>query len=146
MKFVFVGDGKLFKQSKELSRKLNLDNNILFAGEQHNLIDYYSIFDLFVFPTFWEGMPYVLLEAMACRLPIICSDIPSLKEIIKGDFSAMLINPGSVTDLSNAIEKLYENKILANEISSNAYESVKNYSEYFTIKKIEDIYSELANK
>lgn len=146
MKFVLVGNGKLLENSKNLAKELKVENNILFVGEQLNLIDYYSIFDIFVFPTFWEGMPYVLLESMACRLPIICSDIPSLKEIVKDNYSALLINPHSEEELSNAIVKLYEDKKLKEDISSNAYESVKNYSEYFTIKKIEEIYLEVINK
>jgi glycosyltransferase involved in cell wall biosynthesis len=146
MKFIFVGEGKLWEQSKMLAKELNLGSNILFVGEKRNLTDFYSIFDLFVFPTFWEGMPYVLLEAMACKLPIICSGIPSLMEIVKDNFSALLINPRSEDDLFDAVEKLYNDKNLSNEISSNAYESVKNYSEYFTIKKIEEIYTEVLQK
>lgn len=146
MKFVLVGDGKLLEYSKKFTRELNLGKNLLFVGEQFNLIDYYSVFDVFVFPTFWEGMPYVLLEAMACRLPIICSSIPSLKEIVKENYSALLINPHSETELCDAIVKLYKDKKLMEEISSNAHEAIKNYSEYFTIKKIEEIYLEVMNK
>jgi glycosyltransferase involved in cell wall biosynthesis len=146
MKFILVGNGKLLEQSKILADELNLGDSLLFAGEQRNLLDYYSIFDIFVFPTFWEGMPYVLLEAMACRLPIICSNIPSLKEIIKDNYSALLFNPRSETELCEAIEKLYNDRNLMDEISLNAHEAVKNYSEYFTIKKIEEIYSEVLSK
>lgn len=146
IKFVLIGDGKLWEQSKKLASDLNLQSNILFTGEKRNLTDYYSLFDLFVFPTFWEGMPYVLLEAMACRLPIICSDIPSLKEVVKDNFSAVLFNPHSEKDLANSILKLYNDKNLLKEISSNAYESVKNYSEYFTVKKIEEIYTGVLGK
>lgn len=146
MKFILVGNGKLLEQSKNLAKELNLENNVLFTGEQLNLIDYYSVFDIFVFPTFWEGMPYVLLEAMACRLPVICSDIPSLKEIVKDNFSAVLIDPLSDSGLCEAIIKLHDDKKLMEDISLNAHEAVKNYSEYFTVKKIEEIYSEVAGK
>jgi len=146
IKFIFVGKGKFLENSKMLAEELRLTENILFVGEQINLSDYYSIFDIFVFPTFWEGMPYVLLEAMACRLPIICSDIPSIKEIVKDNYSALLINPHSEVALCDAIIKLYNEKKLMGEISSNAQEAVKSYSEYFTIKRIEEIYSELMKK
>ena len=141
MKFILVGNGKLLEQSKKLAEELNLGSSLIFTGEQLNLLDYYSIFDTFVFPTFWEGMPYVLLEAMACRLPVICSDIPSLKEIVKDNYSALLINPQSESELYDAIIKLFTDRKLMNEISRNAHEAVKNYSEYFTIKKIEEIYT-----
>jgi glycosyltransferase involved in cell wall biosynthesis len=146
MKFVLVGNGKKLDESKKLAESLNLGDNLIFTGEQHNLTDYYSIFDVFVFPTFWEGMPYVLLEAMACRLPIICSDIPSLNEIIENEKSALTINPKSEIALFEKLEKLFNDKKLLNEISSGAYEAVKKYSEYLTIKKIEEVYSEMMNK
>ena len=146
MKFILVGNGKKFDESKKLAKSLNLSDSLIFTGEQHNLLDYYSIFDVFVFPTFWEGMPYVLLEAMACKLPIICSDIPSLNEIIENEKSALTINPKSESELFSKLEKLYLDRNLMNEISSGANEAVKKYSEYLTIKKIEEVYSEVMNK
>src|SRR4030095_2895024 len=91
MRFVFVGGGRYLQQMKDLARNSNLDDFIVFAGEKDNLPDYYSIFDIFVFPTFWEGMPYVLIEAMASRLPIICSDIPNHLEIIIPGHSALTV-------------------------------------------------------
>jgi glycosyltransferase involved in cell wall biosynthesis len=145
MKFILVGNGRKLDESKKLAESLNLGSSLIFTGEQHNLTDYYSIFDIFVFPTFWEGMPYVLLEAMASRLPVICSDIPSLNEIIENGKSALTVNPRSDTDLFELLEKLYIDRSLMNEISSNAHEAVKNYSEYFTIKKIEEVYTEVVN-
>lgn len=143
IKFVLVGDGRLYERSRKLARELNLEGNIHFAGEQINLKDYYSVFDVFAFPTLWEGMPYVLLEAMACRLPIICSDISSLREIVEDNHSALFINPLSETELKDKILKLHNDKELSDRISSNAYEKVKYYSEYFTVKKIEEIYMEV---
>jgi glycosyltransferase involved in cell wall biosynthesis len=145
MKFILVGKGSLLNQSKKLADSLNLGNSLIFTGEQFNLSDYYSIFDVFVFPTFWEGMPYVLLEAMASRLPIICSDIPSLNEVIEDGKSALTINPGSKSDLIEKLVRLYDDRNLMNEISFNAHEAVKNYSEYFTIKKIEELYQEVMS-
>lgn len=143
IKFVLVGEGRLYEQSRKLARELNLEGSIHFAGEQLNLEDYYSVFDVFVFPTLWEGMPYVLLEAMACRLPIVCSDISSLSEIVEDGYSALFINPLSETELKDKILKLYNDRELSDRISSNAYEKVKYYSEYFTVKKIEEIYTEV---
>jgi glycosyltransferase involved in cell wall biosynthesis len=145
MKFILVGNGNKLYESKKLAESLNLGDNLIFTGEKHNLLDYYSIFDVFVFPTFWEGMPYVLLEAMACRLPIICSDIPSLNEIIEKDKSALTINPKSESNLFEKLEKLYNDRSLMSLISSNANEAIKKYSEYFTIKRIEDIYLEVVD-
>lgn len=139
-KFILVGNGKLLDESKRLASELNLNENVIFAGEQKNLTDYYSVFDLFVFPTYWEGMPYVLLEAMAAGLPIICSDIPSLNEVIEKEKSALTINPKSVIELCDAIIKVHESKNLADMLSANALKAVQKYDEGVMVKNIEDIY------
>jgi len=144
MKFVLVGNGKKLEETKKLAENLGIISKILFAGEQKNLVDYYASFDIFVFPTFWEGMPYVLLEAMASGLPVVCSDIPSLNEVIENNKSALTFNPVNVFELSAAIEKLYSNRNLAAELGKNALESVKKYDEEKMIQSISKIYREVA--
>jgi glycosyltransferase involved in cell wall biosynthesis len=146
MKFVLVGNGKKLEESKKLAENLGISSKILFAGEQKNLVDYYASFDIFVFPTFWEGMPYVLLEAMASGLPIICSDIPSLNEVIENNKSALTFNPEKVFELTTAIEKLYNYRALASELGKKALESVKKYDETGMIQSISEIYRRVAGK
>lgn len=62
MKFVLVGDGKLFKQMKNYARDSHLEDVVIFAGEQENLVDFYSMFDVFVFPSLWKGCPMHFLK------------------------------------------------------------------------------------
>lgn len=143
MRFVFVGDGALFFRMKQLVRDSSLEDFIIFAGEQNNLAEYYSIFDLFVFPTLWEGMPYVLLESMASRLPIICSNIPSLLEIIKPNHSALTIKPCDMDDLFQKTSALYQNSELREELAQNAMIESTQYDETEIIPKIESVYEEV---
>lgn len=146
MRFVFVGSGKTLTQMQDLARESNLDEYVIFAGEQYELTKYYSIFDVFVFPTLWEGMPYVLLEAMASRLPIICSRIPNLLEVIKPDHSALVINPHDMDDLFIKISALHQSIELRNEIAQNAMIESTQYDESEIIPKIEQVYREVMQK
>lgn len=143
MRFVFVGGGKYLRQMKDLARNSKLDDYIIFAGEKASLPDYYSTFDIFVFPTLWEGMPYVLLEAMASRLPVICSDIPNLLEIIRPDYSALTINPNDMDDLFRKVSALYRDKELREIIAQNAMIESTQYDESELIPKIQDVYEEV---
>jgi glycosyltransferase involved in cell wall biosynthesis len=143
MKFVFVGDGDELLYAQKLSKHYNIDNNIYFEGERENLLDYYSVFDIFVFPTFWEGMPYVLLEAMASGIPIICSDIPNHREVLDDGNCALLINPKDCDELSGKIMELYQNKDLRNSLSQKALERVKSFNEKIMVNKIENVYKEV---
>ncbi len=145
MRFVFVGSGSYLQQMKNLARDSNIEEYIYFAGEQENLEKYYSIFDIFVFPTLWEGMPYVLLEAMAAKLPIICSRIPNLLEVIKPDYSALVINPTDMDDLFRKVSALYKSKDLRDELAQNAMIESTQYDETEIIPKIEKVYNGVLN-
>lgn len=144
MRFVFVGSGKYMKKLIEFTRTSELDKYIIFAGERENPADYYSVFDLFVFPTFWEGMPYVLLEAMASKLPVICSNLPGLNEIITNNYSALTIDPNDMDELFRKITELYLNKVLSDVIGSNANKEVQKYDELKLVKDYEKVYMEAA--
>lgn len=145
MRFVFVGSGKSSNQMKDLARESKLEEFVVFAGEQCNLSDYYSIFDVFAFPSFWEGMPFVLLEAMASRLPIVCSNIPNLLEVIKPNYSALTINPNDMDDLFQKISVLYQNSALREKISQNAMIESTQYDESEIIPRIQRVYEEVLN-
>ncbi len=143
MRFVLVGSGKYLKRMIEYTRIAELDKYIIFAGERENLPDFYSVFDLFVFPSFWEGMPYVLLEAMASKLPIICSSLPGLNEVITNNYSALTIDPNDMDELFRKITELYLNKDLADSLAINAGIEVQKYDEKKLIKDYEKVYSEV---
>lgn len=145
MRFVFVGSGKHLEQMRDLARDSKLEEYVVFTGEQENLIDYYSIFDIFVFPSLWEGMPYVLLEAMASRLPIICSRLPNLLEVVKSDYSAFTINPRDMDDLFRKISAMYQSKDLREELAQNAMIESTQYDVSETVPKIEQVYEEVLS-
>lgn len=145
MRFVFVGGSELIKQAKQQVMDCNLEEFVIFTGEQSELPPFYSLFDIFVFPTFWEGMPYVLIEAMASRLPIICSKIDSLLEIIKPDHSALTIDPDNMDDLFQQICVLYKNPELRQKLAQNAMIESTQYDETELIPKVEAVYREVIN-
>jgi len=146
MKFVFVGDGEQLFSAQSLAKHYGIQHNLYFEGERENLLDYYSVFDAFVFPTFWEGMPYVLLEAMASHVPVICSDIPCHREILGEEDCALLIDPKDVNELCEKIICLYEDKDLGKSISEKAFERVKIFDEAAMVQKIENVYREVMEK
>ncbi len=146
LRFVLAGSGEQLKSMKEFASDAHLDNYIIFPGEIENTADYYSFFDLFVFPSFWDGMPYVLLEAMASRRSIICSKLANTMEIIKDNYSALTINPHNMDDLFQKILVLYQDKELSEKIAQNAIIESTQYDESEMVKKYEAVYSEVINR
>lgn len=146
IKIVLVGDGIELNRIKNFVARNDLDKMIRFTGEVENPEDYYSLFDLFIMPSFWEGMPYVLLEAMASRLPIICSNIPNHLEILKDNFSALTFEPSDPIDLFRKIKRVYENEILCQRIAENALMESTQYEASEKVKLIEDVYKKVLGK
>jgi len=72
--------------------------------------------------------PLKLFEYMAAGLPIVASDLPTIREVLIDHKNAVLVNPGDSKDLARGIKELLDNQELANKLAQRAYEDVKQYS------------------
>lgn len=73
--YVLCGHGTLKNHLADLAKKLDVSEFITFLGYREDVLNLYQAADIFIFPSLQEGLPVALLEAMASRLPVICSDI-----------------------------------------------------------------------
>lgn len=143
MRFILVGGGELLRKHINYVNESGLADIFIFTGEVVNPEEYYPLFDIFVFPTLWEGLPYVLLEAMASGLPVICSRIPNISELITENKSAITFEPDSSIDLFKKISVLYEDPKLRRKLGENALLDVTSFDETEMTKRIEEVYSEV---
>jgi glycosyltransferase involved in cell wall biosynthesis len=99
-----VGDGELEAQLKELSAGLNLQN-VRFYGraDGDELRNLYRNADIFVLPSEREGMPLVLLEALAMGLPVVATDIPGTRDVIHDGVNGRLVALGDAAALREAL-------------------------------------------
>lgn len=106
-RMLLVGDGELRDVLKALSVSLSLENNIIFTGFVPNsqIINYYHQADLFLLPSWNEGFPIVLFEAMGCGLPIISTNVGCISEIINEENGIIIPikDPEKMADAMNAI-------------------------------------------
>jgi len=122
-------------------------NKIVFLGHRNDVSDLLHLSDVFVLPSFTEGFPFGLLEAMACGKAIIASDIPAIREIVVNGKEALLFDPYSPEQLKEAILKLYYNPELRRELGENAEKKAKQYDIGAVFPKIVEVYQEvLRNK
>lgn len=100
--------------------------NILFKGSvEHSQLKFYlNAADVFVLPTLNEGCCNAVIEAMACGLPIISSDLPFNKDVLNKD-NSILINPNNIDDIAKAINTLFVNKELRERLSEGALKTAK---------------------
>lgn len=74
-KLLLLSDGPRWKEIQKKVRRLHLEDNVIFAGGRWDAAEIYSAMDMFLLPSLWEGLPFVMLEAQANGLPLLVSDV-----------------------------------------------------------------------
>lgn len=147
---IIVGKGPLEKGLKHLSEKLCMQNRVIFVGfvSDISLPLYYQACDLFVLPSISssEGFGLVQLEAMACGKPVICTNIPGVKEVDEQEVASIHVPPKNSEALANAIIKLLEDEKLARKMGENGRKLVeKKYTWEKIAEETEKVYHEVLS-
>jgi N-acetyl-alpha-D-glucosaminyl L-malate synthase BshA len=95
-RFVLIGDGPVRSEIERRAVEEGLAGDVTFVGEQHDLVPWLSVADLFLLPSAQESFGLAALEAMACEVPVVASRIGGLPEIIEDGVSGFLCPPGDV--------------------------------------------------
>ena len=120
-RLVFVGQGPLREDLEALARELGVADSIVFAGWQPNPFAWLAQSDLFVLSSRYEGFGNVIVEAMACGLPIISTDCPSgPSEILRDGEAGMLVPVGDVEALADAMTTVLTDEALRAELAEKA--------------------------
>ncbi|HEX8638875.1 MAG TPA: glycosyltransferase, partial [Pyrinomonadaceae bacterium] len=100
-------------------------------GEKHEeVLRFFRLFDVFALPSFWEGLPIAVLEAMALGVPTISTRVNAIPEAVIDQKTGLLIEAGSSEQLSKAILKLYADEKTRNNLARNGREFVlENFDE-----------------
>lgn len=107
----FVGDGPDRESLQNYTRTNGLDRKVTFTGAlgQDKVREHYDRADIFVLASFAEGVPVVLMEAMAKEIPVISTRITGIPELIEHEQDGLLAVPGDPEDLAQQIRTLLEN-------------------------------------
>lgn len=140
MKLILIGAGPLEKELKKLSHDIGINNKIIFTGIRSDVNRLLSALDVFILPSYVEGCPTVLIEAMASGKAIIASDIPAIREIVKDGEEALLFDPHNFQQLKNLILTLYNSPELRAKLGENARRKAKEYDINVVFPKILQIY------
>lgn len=104
--YVICGKGPLEEKHKNLSIKLGVKNSIHFLGFRKDIPEICKMSDIFIFPSFREGLSVALMEAMACGLPVICSSIRGNVDLIDDEKGGYIDKPSKISEYMNAILRL----------------------------------------
>lgn len=140
VQLVIIGDGENRSQLERTIDRLDLGRHVILAGEVDRDDVYAALhrFDLFVMPSLWEGFCNAVVEAMAAGLPVVCSDISTLREVV-GDV-ALYADPEEPEDMARVLIKSMEMDATARKRWGE--KAQKRAAERYTIERTAEKYIE----
>ena len=140
-----VGDGELEAQLRQAARDLGLQN-VQFHGRADGpeLRELYRNADVFVLPSEREGMPLVLLEALAMGLPIVATDIPGNRDLVSDRQNGLLVPLGDAAALRQALLSVTTDPERYRRMSETSRRLAERYSWQAVSAEFEQIYAQVA--
>lgn len=123
---LIVGDGPERGNLEKLSQELGVDGKVRFYGKvtHEQMITLLAEADIFVLNSVYEGLPHAVLEAMACKTPVIATNIRGTDEVVKDGKTGLLVAPDNSEDLKEKLAFLLKDKELGKRLAENAYKSI----------------------
>ena len=138
--YLICGHGVLKEQLKRLAKQLGIADKVVFTGYRKDIIEIMKCADIFLFPSYQEGLPAALMEAMACGLPVVCSRIRGNTDLIELDKGGYLYHPKDSNGFARGLINLVKNKELRSSMRDYNIKAVKKYSKDQVIGLMKQIY------
>lgn len=144
IEYVICGRGAYETDLKKLAEELGVADHIHFLGYRNDISEICNCADLFVFMSHQEGLPVALMEAMACGLPAVCSNIRGNTDLIEDGVTGLISN-NTPEELAEVINEMRNDAVLRDRLSSAALQKIKQ----FDLSSVEDemtkIYGGVSN-
>ncbi|MFF2588513.1 glycosyltransferase family 4 protein [Peribacillus butanolivorans] len=141
--YIICGNGILMDYLRNLIKELGLERQIKILGFRKDIAEICKVSDIFVFPSYREGLSVALMEAMATGLPVVCSNIRGNSDLIEDGKGGYLVRPDDVDGISNAINTLAANKDLRKAMSLINLETIKKFDTENVKKELKKVYEDL---
>lgn len=147
---VICGKGILMKELKHQCKELGISDRVYFLGYRTDILDIYSISDLFLFTSRQEGLPVSIMQAMAAGLPIVASDIRGNRDLLKPYEDSLsgeyLVPVDDISSFTKKIDTLLSDPDLMSKIGKENYSNCKKYFDIDIVHKdMKNIYENLLH-
>jgi glycosyltransferase involved in cell wall biosynthesis len=147
VKLIMVGDGSQMTNYKQLVAELQIQDQVIFAGYQNEISDYYAIFDVFCLVSAYEAFGLVLAEAMLHKLPVVATRVGGMQYIVDENETGFLVNKFDVKAIAEKLENLCLNPDLRISFGNNGFDkAMNNYTEERYVNEVENLYLEMLQK
>lgn len=118
--FLFVGDGPQKPQLESWVEAHGLHSQVHFVGRRNDVASLYKAAECLALPSRWEGLPNVVLEAMAAGLPVVAARVEGTEELIRSHETGLLVEPGSAVELAGGLALMLSDGAQAREMAQEA--------------------------
>ena len=145
-KLMLIGDGPEREKMEELCRKLGLCSEIRFLGKQDAVEELLAVSDIFVLPSANESFGLAALEAMACEVPVVSSNIGGLPEVNIDGKTGYLCNVGDIDTMAARALEILEDPEKHQKFRDAAFQHAKTFDIENILPVYEDYYKEVIEK
>lgn len=140
-KYIICGDGTKKQELIALVNKYGMDGKVEFLGYRSDVIEILKSSDLFVFPSFREGLSVSLMEAISCNLACLVSDIRGNRDLVNSN-DRIMFKPNDINDLTNKIIYIYKNQEFCKRTIIDNFENLKKFDVKVVNEEVEKIYNQ----
>jgi glycosyltransferase involved in cell wall biosynthesis len=146
VRFLIVGDGELGQKLREEAARKGL-TNVVFAGFQRDIPRFLSLFDIFVLPSLWEGLPVAVVEAMAAAKPVVATRVGGTPEAVVDGITGYIVEPRNVQQLVRRLTELIQDRGLRERMGMAGVQRVKEHFNASTmVSRTEELYMDLLKR
>ncbi len=138
---LICGRGEIESKLKKITNDLNLQDRVIFCGFRNDINEILKIADVFLFPSFQEGLPVSVMEAMAAGLPVICSNVRGNRDLIDKN-GGYIVEPLDIENMSYYINKLCNDDNIRKEMGNYNKKIVEKYNISNVLVDMKEIYSQ----
>jgi glycosyltransferase involved in cell wall biosynthesis len=143
--WLLVSDGALRPSFEARARALGLGDDVVFLGRRDDVPSLFAAADLLVHPSWAEGFPNAVLEAMCARRPVVATRVGGCAEVMIDGETGLLVEPRRPVELADALERLFVNPARARAMGERGRATVEGrFSLDRMSATVEDIYAQLA--
>jgi glycosyltransferase involved in cell wall biosynthesis len=146
-KLLIIGNGPEKENLHRLVNNLDLEEEVFFLGYQENPFKYIAASNVFVHTCFLEGFGNSILEAMACKVPVVATACPyGPGEIIENGVNGLLVGMNDSKGMIKSIKTILENREMKSKLSLKGYETASKYTSEKMVRAYEKIFCEVVSK
>lgn len=140
------GNGEVDKL-KSLIKENGLESLVIYEGwiSGDQKIELLNLSDVFILPSYTEGLPVSILEAMTYKLPILSTPVGGIPEVVQDKENGILFNPGDMASIVAAVNYLLDNKYIARTMGENSYKRIYPYLPDNVVHRLHNLYTNLLN-